>query len=187
MTTHTTTSRTMNSTTNTTAADAARLRWRTRDTSRHLMQGFIGAFAIAGSTGLLLWLGLGHDNFIQLLLLTHLAAGALAFLMLVPFVVIHWRDGREPLRNLFWPFRLIPELRWDAWAGKRLIGHGLLWLLALVLLSGLIVTLPAIAYLAGRPAILPFGVHVDLLRVHAWLTLPLLAGLVWHLPKEDRP
>lgn len=169
------------------AADAARLRWRTRDTSRHLMQGFTGAFAIAGITGLLLWLGLGHDNFIQLLLLTHLAAGTLSFLMLVPFIVIHWRDGREPLLHLIFPFRLFAEWRWDMLARRRLIGHGLLWLLALVLISGLIVTLPAIAYLAGRPAILPFGVHVDLLRVHAWLTLPLFAGLVWHLPKEDRP
>jgi hypothetical protein len=166
--------------------DAALLRWRTHDSSRHLMQGFIGAFAIAGITGLLLWLNLGHGNFIQLVLLTHLAAGTLSFFMFVPFIVIHWRDGREPLRNLLWPFRLIPELQWDSYARKRLIGHGLMWLLMIVLLSGLIVSLPAIAYLAGRPMTLPYGAHVELLRAHAWMTIPLFAGLIWHLPKKDR-
>lgn len=163
------------------------LRWRTRDTSRHLIQGFIGALAIAAVTGLLLWLRLGHDNLAQVLLLGHLAAGLLALLISVPFIVIHWRDGREPLRHLLWPFPLIAELRRDGWAGKRLLGHAFLWSLALVLLSGLIVALPALAYLAGYPVtLLPVGGHSGLLRAHAWLTLPLLVCLWCHLPKEDR-
>lgn len=169
------------------SADATLLRWRTRDTSRHLIQGFIGAFAIAAVSGLLLWLRIGHDNVVQILLLSHLAAGLLAFLFFIPFIVTHRRDGREPLLNLVWPFRLIGELRWDIYARKRLIGHGFLWSLLLVLASGLIVALPAIAYLAGQPVTLPYGGHVGLLRSHAWLTLPLLTGLWWHLPKEDRP
>lgn len=169
------------------SAEDATLRWRTRDTSRHLMQGFTGAFAIACCTGLLLWLNFGHGNFIQLLLLTHLAAGALSCLMFLPFIIIHWRDGREPLLHLLWPFRLIPELQWDAYARKRLIGHALMWLLTLVLISGLLVSLPALAYLAGRPLTLPYGVHLSLLRPHAWLTLPLLISLIWHLPKKERP
>lgn len=180
MTTHATTA-------SPTTGDDAILRWRTRDTSRHLMQGFAGAFAIACCTGLMLWLNVGHGNFIQLLLLTHLAAGTLSFLMFVPFIIIHWRDGREPLRHLLWPFSLIPELQWDAYARKRLVGHTLMWLLGLVLISGLLVSLPAIAYLAGRPVTLPYGAHVSLLRPHAWLTLPLLISLVWHLPKKVRP
>lgn len=163
------------------------LRWRTRDTSRHLVQGFIGALAIATVTGLLLWLRLGHNHLVQVLLLSHLAAGLLALLFFVPFIVIHWRDGREPLRHLLWPFPLIAELRWDAYAGKRLLGHAFMWSLALVLLSGLIVALPAVAYLAGYPVTLPYGGHVGLLRGHAWLTLPLLVCLWCHLPKEDRP
>lgn len=166
-------------------ADAA-LRWRTRDTSRHLLQGFIGAFAIAAVTGGLLLLRVGHGNLVQVLLFSHLAAGLLALMFFIPFLVTHWRDGNEPLRHLLWPFPLIAEVRWDDYARKRLIGHGLMWSLALVLLSGLIVMLPAIAYLAGRPVTLPYGGHVGLLAAHTWLTLPLLAGLFFHLPREDR-
>lgn len=165
--------------------DAA-LRWRTRDTSRHLLQGFIGAFAIATVTGGLLFLRIGHGNLVQVLLFGHLAAGLLAFMFFIPFIVTHWRDGREPLRHLVWPFPLIAELRWDAYARKRLIGHGFMWSLLLVLLSGLIVALPSVAYLAGWPATLPYGSHVGLLRAHAWLMPPLLAGLFFHLPHEDR-
>lgn len=162
------------------------LNWRTRDTSRHLIQGFIGAFAIAAVTGIVLWLRIGHGNLVQWLLLCHLAAGLLAILFFIPFIVIHWRDGREPLLHLIWPFRLIGEVRRDVYAGKRLLGHAFMWSLLLVLFSGLIVALPAIAYLAGYPVTLPYGGHVGLLRGHAWLTLPLLVCLWWHLPKEDR-
>lgn len=167
------------------AADAT-LRWRTRATSRHLLQGFLGAFAIAAVSGGLLLLGIDHGNLVQVLLVSHLAAGLLALLLFIPFIVTHWRDGREPLVHLVWPFRLIAELGRDAYARQRLIGHALLWALALVLLSGLIVMLPAIAYLAGWPVTLPYGSHVGLLAAHAWLTLPLLVGLLGHLPKEDR-
>lgn len=167
------------------SADAG-LKWRTRDTSRHLVQGFINASAITAITGLLLWLRVGHANFVQVLLLTHLAAGILTLLFFIPFIVIHWQDGREPLRHLIWPFPLIREIRWDAYAGKRLIGHAFMWSLIIVLLSGLIVTLPAVAYLAGYPVTLPYGGHVGLLQAHRWVSLPLLLCLLWHLPKKDR-
>lgn len=166
-------------------ADAG-LKWRTRDTSRHLVQGFISAAAIAAITGLLLWLRVGHASLVQVLLLTHLAAGVLTLLFFTPFIVIHWQDGREPLRHLLWPFPLIREIRWDAYAGKRLIGHAFMWALIVVLFSGLVVTLPAIAYLAGYPVTLPYGGHVGLLEAHRWLTPPLLLCLLWHLPKKER-
>lgn len=166
-------------------ADAG-LQWRTRETSRHLVQGFIGAFAISTVTGLLLWLRVGHANLVQVLLLAHLAAGVLTLLFFVPFIVVHWQDGREPLLHLLWPFPLIREIRRDAYAGKRLIGHAFMWSLIVVLLAGLIVALPAVAYLAGYPVTLPYGGHVGLLQAHRWLTLPLLLGLLWHLPKKDR-
>lgn len=164
----------------------AGLTWRTRETSRHLVQGFISACAIAAITGLLLWLGAGHDNLVQVLLLAHLVAGVLTLLFFIPFIVIHWQDGKEPLRHLLWPFPLIREIRWDAYAGKRLIGHAFMWSLIAVLLSGLIVALPAIAYLAGYPVTLPYGGHVSLLHIHRGLTPLLLLCLLWHLPKKDR-
>lgn len=168
------------------AADVVRLDWRTRDTSRHLLLAFIASFGIALATGALLWLRLGHNNLVQVLLLTHLAAGLLALFFFIPFIVIHWRDGREPLLHLIFPFRLFAEWHWDLLARRRLIGHGLLWSLAPVLFSGLLVAAPAIAYLAGHPVTLPYGAHVWLLRLHLWLTPLVLLFLAFHLPREDR-
>lgn len=167
-------------------ADTALLCWRTRDTARHLLLAFIASFAIALTSSALLWLKLGHGNFVQVLLITHLVSGLLALFFFVPFVVIHWRDGREPLLHLIFPFRLLAEVRWDSLARHRLLGHALLWALAIVLLSGLVVVLPALAYLSGRPVTLPYGGHVWLLQIHLWATPALLLFLVLHLPKEDR-
>jgi hypothetical protein len=167
-------------------SDAALLRWRTRDTARHLLLAFIASFAIALTSGALLWVKLGHGNFVQVLLVTHLVSGLLALFFFVPFVAIHWRDGREPLLHMIFPFRLLTEARRDHLARHRLLGHGLLWTLAIVLLSGLVVMLPALAYLAGRPVTLPYGGHVRLLQIHVWATPALLLFLLLHLPKEDR-
>lgn len=166
---------------------AARLLWRTRDTARHLLLAFVASFAVALATSALLFVGLGHGNLVQVLLLTHLAAGLLALFFFVPFVVIHWRDGREPLVHLIFPFRLLPEWRWDIVARRRLIGHALLWLLLPVLVSGLAVVLPAVAYLAGRPATLPYGGQYWLLQIHLWTTPLVLVALVLHFPRKDRP
>lgn len=166
--------------------DSAILLWRTRDTSRHLAQGMTGALIITLITGGALWLRLGHGNLIQLLLLVHLASGVLATLFFLPFIVIHWQDGREPLLHLIWPFRLLREVKWDAYARKRLVGHAFLWVVLLVVLSGLVTAAPAVAYLAGHPVPLPYGGHVPLLAIHRWLTLAVFAGLLWHLPKEER-
>lgn len=162
------------------------LRWRTRDTARQLLLGFVTALAIAAATGLLLWLRVGHGNFIQVLLTGHLVAGMLALIFFLPFVVIHWRDGREPLRHLFYPFRLIAAMAHDACARRRLIGHGLLWSMLAVLASGVLVSLPAIAYLAAAPQTLPYGGHVWLLRIHDGACIPLLILLCLHFPGEDR-
>jgi hypothetical protein len=166
---------------------AALLRWRTHDTSRHLAQGLVGALAIALITGCALWTRIGNGNLVQLLLLVHLAAGLLAFLLFVPFIIIHWRDGREPLKHLLWPFPLLAEWQWDAYARKRLIGHAFLWLFVFVVATGLIVAAPAVGYLAGHPVTLPYGGHAPLLGLHRWLTLALFAAFIWHLPKKSRP
>lgn len=167
------------------ADEAALLQWRTRDTTRHLAQGTLGALAIALVTGIALWSPLGHGNLVQLLLV-HLTAGLLGTLLFVPFIVIHWRDGKEPLSHLLWPFRLLAGWQVDPHARKRLVGHFFLWFVILMTISGLIIAAPAIAYLAGVPETLPYGGHAPLLAIHRWLTPFLLAGLFWHLPKEER-
>lgn len=169
-----------------TTTDSALLRWRTRDTSRHLAQGLAGALIIALLTGAALWLRLGHGNLVQLLLLVHLASGSLAALLFFPFIVIHWQDGREPLLHLIWPLRLLREAKRDAYAGKRLVGHAFLWVVLAVMLSGLAIAAPSVAYLLDHPVTLPYGGHVPLLGIHRWLTPLVLACLLWHLPKEER-
>lgn len=169
-------------------SNAARaLIWRTRDSTRHLLHAFTVSFAIALTTGALLFTRIGHGNLVQVLLLAHLAAGALSLFFFVPFVVIHWRDGREPLLHLVFPFRLVAEWRRDPCARHRLIGHALLWLTMLVLLSGLVVILPAFAFLGGHPATLPLGTHRWLLDLHAWATPALIAIFFLHFPLKKRP
>lgn len=162
------------------------LQWRTRATTRQLLLAMLTSFAIALSSGSLLWLAIGHDNFRQLLLVTHLTAGLLACVFAIPFVILHWRDGGEPWPHLFLPGLLFGALRRDPSARLRLLGIALLWNLVIVLGSGLIVMLPAIAYLAGEAKTLPYGAHVWLLQLHRWPTLLLLALLFLHMPKEDR-
>lgn len=160
--------------------------WRTRDTTRTLANALMVALAITLVSGLLLWLPQRHDNLAQVLLLTHLCAGVVALILTLPFVILHWRDGREPLRHLCWPLPLVRAARVDAIAGKRLLGLGLLWSLAIVLLSGLGISLPALAYLGGRPLTWPYGLAQSLLDSHRLLTLPLLLALFWHLPRENK-
>lgn len=172
---------------NTPLTETAGLAWRTRDTTRQLSRALIVSFAIALVSGLLLWLRLGHDNLAQVLLLTHLCAGLLAAILFPPFVVLHWNDGREPFRHLFWPLAVLRAVGRDAYAGKRLLGLAVLWTLLLVLLSGLLVAAPAVAYLAGYPLTWPYGGQVLLLDLHRLLTPPLILILVLHLPLRKTP
>lgn len=168
------------------AHEAARLRWRTRDTTRHLLFAFLGAFAGALVTGTLLWLDLGHAHLTQVLIVAHLAAGALALAFFVPFVVVHWRDGREPLVHLLQPWRLLAACRGNRLARSRLVGHALMWSLALLVASGGAIAVPALLYLSGYPLTLPYGAHAWLLDAHRWLTpLPLVA-LAAHFPMKER-
>lgn len=162
------------------------LAWRTRATTRTLLHGLAVALAIAVLTGVGLWLDPDHDGLHQVMLLSHLAAGALASILFVAFATIHLRDGREPLACVLLPLLLLPRLRADRFARRRLVGHGLLWVLALAVLSGLAIAAPGLAYLSGHPQTLPYGMHVWLLELHLWATPALGVGLAWHLPWGER-
>lgn len=162
------------------------LAWRTRATTRELLHALAVALAIACFTGGGLWLDPAHDGVHQVMLLSHLAAGALTAILFAAFAAIHLRDGREPPACIVLPLLLLPRLRGDRFARRRLVGHGLLWALGLVLLSGLVIAAPGLAYLAGRPQTLPYGMHVWLLDLHRWATPAVAAGLAWHLPWGER-
>lgn len=166
--------------------DAAPLLWRTRATTLALARALNTSLLLLGGSGLALWLGRAHANLVQWLLLLHLATALLALLFALPFVIVHLKDGREPLRRLLWPWAL-----WrGAWRGgferRLLVGHGLLWLLVLLVLSGLVVALPGLGVLAGRPWIWPLGTQSWLLDLHRGLTPLLLLALLWHVGRHRR-
>lgn len=171
----------------TTSPPSRSLEWRTRDTTRHLLEAFIGGFGISLVTGVLLWLDVGGTALAQVMLITHLVAGSLGLLFFAVYVVFHLKDGHEPVRNLLWPFRLIPEIPWDPYAAKRLHGHALLWANALVLLTGVVIAFPGLTHLLGRPdLILPYGANYWLTGVHDAFTLVAIGLLFFHFPSRDR-
>ena len=67
------------------------LAWRTRATTRALLHGLAVALAIAVFTGVGLWLDPAHDGLHQVMLLSHLAAGALAAIWWAPLLRDWWR------------------------------------------------------------------------------------------------
>lgn len=169
-----------------TAAPVIPLAWRTRETTRHLLQAYIGGFGISLATGALLWLDLGSANLKQVMLVTHLVAGTLGLMFFAVYLFAHLKDGREPWRTLLFPLRLIPELRREPFAWKRLHGHALMWTNGLLLFSGLLMSLPAVWYLSGKPETLPYGMSHRLLLVHDWATPLALALMVLHFPAREK-
>lgn len=165
---------------------AAALPWRTREATRHLLLAATTSLGVTAATGLGLLAGPDNDNLVALLLLPHLAAGVLALILFTPFVIIHWRDGREPLVHLLLPFRLLLAPPGTPFLRQRLLGHLLLWSLALVLLSGVLSLVPALAYLLGTPFTLPYGTQDMLMQGHRWLSLPLAGSALLHYPRTAR-
>lgn len=155
--------------------------WRTRATTVALARALITNLLLLAGSGLALWLGRGHGNVVQWLLLLHLAAAALGLLFALPFVAVHLKDGREPLRRLLWPWPLLRPARHGGFERKRLVGHALLWALLLLAASGLVVALPGLGTLMGQPFVWPLGTQAWLLDLHRVFTPVLLSGLLWHL------
>lgn len=168
------------------SAPGEHLQWRTRATARHLRQAFVTGLAITLTSGLLLWLKIGHAYWHQTVLVSHLMAGVLTLFFFIPFIIGHWLDGDEPWHHLFFPFALLAARHKEALGRHRLLGIGLLWALTSVLLSGLVIILPAFSYLGGRPFTLPYGSHVWLLQIHLWMTPVVIALLILHMPREDK-
>lgn len=163
------------------------LEWRTRDTTRHLMEALAVATGITLTTGIALWIPWWPASLTHVALLLHLLAGALCLLLFVPYIVFHLRDGHESWRDLVWPFALVKELAWDRYAAKRLHGHALMWALSGALLSGATLSLPGLFHLAGQPQwIWPYGASAVLLLAHEAFTIVSFFLFFWHLPMHKR-
>lgn len=167
-------------------ANVIALQWRTRETTHQLLHAFIAGFGIALASGVLLWLDAGGAALTQVLLVVHLVAGVLGVIFFVVFLGAHLKDGREPWQTLLFPLRLVPELRWDPYARKRLHGHALMWCNVLLLVSGLVIAAPALAYLLGKPATLPYGASHWLLRLHEAATPLALLLMLLHVPAQEK-
>lgn len=172
-----------------TAAPAPRpvaLSWRTRDTTRHLLEAYIGSFGISLVTGVLLWFKVGGENLANVMLITHLAAGTLGLLFFVPYLFAHLKDGKEPWRTLLWPFGLLADWQWERIARLRFTGHMLMWTNWVLLLSGVVITAPAILHLMGDSITLPYGLSAILLGWHDLTTVLVLVVMAYHFPPKDR-
>jgi hypothetical protein len=158
--------------------------WRTRESSRHLLMAMLYSLGIATATGLILTLPLGNGHLILVALVAHLVSGGLALVFFIPFLFIHLRDGREPVLNLFMPWRLLHRLYRGESLYHRVLGYLLTGCTVLVIVTGLVIAAPAVLFLAGEPTILPFGTSAMLLRVHVVFSVLLVLFVLLHFPKK---
>lgn len=162
----------------------ASLTWRTRESSRHLLMAMVYSLAIVAATGVVLLLPLSNEHLTLVALATHLTSGLLALIFFIPFLLIHLKDGREPLAHIVMPWRLMHTASRNESIYHRLLGYALMWCLWLVFLSGLAIAFPALAYLLNHPMTLPYGGHATLLLAHSGVSLLLLLALLLHFPKR---
>ncbi|MDR1064355.1 MAG: hypothetical protein LBL48_10595 [Azoarcus sp.] len=161
--------------------------WRTRESSRHLLMSMIYSLGIACATGIVLLLPMGNGHLTLIALVAHLVSGALALVFFIPFLFVHLSDGKEPLLHLVVPWRLLHRLYKGEPLYHRVLGYLLMWCLALTIATGLAIAAPAISYLAGRAAILPYGVGPALLRLHLTFSGLLVFFVLLHFPKRSLP
>ncbi|MDR2093107.1 MAG: hypothetical protein LBP58_07320 [Azoarcus sp.] len=157
-----------------------------REPSRNLMMSMIYSLGIACATGIALLLPLGNGHLVLVTLVAHLVSGVLALVFFIPFLFVHLRDGRELFRHLVMPWRLLHQLYKNEPLYHRLLGYFLMWCLVLTIVTGLGIASPAISYLSGRAAILPYGVGPALLRLHFTFSGLLVFFVLLHFPKKVR-
>lgn len=160
------------------------LKFTDRSAGRSVALGFAASFAIASVSGLFYWLIPWQWNWhaSQLALIIHLALGLLCLLLWLPYSLIHLRDKDPAWASSLWRWPLLanqPHRRFLQ------IAYGGFWLMLLLLLSGLLLSWPALIWLAqGRAWLWPLGT-TDLIR---WLHLGLFfaagSALLAHLPRD---
>lgn len=134
------------------AAQAGRPRKRGGGRQRLYLRAFAAFFGIGLAGGFYYYLvphGLNWGA-AQVMLVLHIAGGALAFAVLVPFVAAHHRYHEGRAR-----FVLAP---WRAWRRRdpgtarpnpqRLVGHALHWSIVVLIASGVFVALPGVLFSA---------------------------------------
>lgn len=159
--------------------------WHTPESSMRLLMALINSLAVACASGLILLVPIGNAHVTLIALVVHLVSGVLTLVFFVPYLFTHLRNVREPLRSLLMPWRLRSNrvFRHET-RHHRLIGYGLALFYLGLSISGVVISAPAIAFLSGKPAILPLGMSAILLLIHQCLTALFFVFLGLHIWKR---
>ena len=165
-------------------AVATFLRLTDRSAGRSVALGFAASFAIAAISGLFYWLIPWHWSWdtSQLALLIHLSIGLVCLALWLPYSLIHLRDKDSNWASSLWRWPLQGKRR----HGRFLqIAYGGFWLMLLLLLSGLLLSWPALLWLAqGQAWLWPFGTTEVIRWAHLGLSIAACLALWAHLPRE---
>lgn len=151
---------------------------------------FMVFFAIAFITGLFYYL-VPRDwrwNVSQAALWIHLVSGVAGFGFLIPYVRYHYKQKGEETRNLLLLWRAFRrrEAETDWTYQQRMFGHILNWLMALLGLSGLLLTVPGILWLAGVVWMAGYPAYQIANLTHLGLALAALAFIGFHVARKRK-
>jgi thiosulfate reductase cytochrome b subunit len=158
--------------------------WRTRASSRRFLLATVYSLGIAVASGVALLAPFQNSHVTLVALAVHLASGVLALGFFVPYLFLHLADGREKLRYLLMPWRLMRQVYQEEGRGHRLLGYILMWSVFIVSASGIAIAMPALQHLIGHLDVLSFGKHVWLLDTHRASSIVFVLFLLLHFPKK---
>jgi hypothetical protein len=148
------------------------------------------SFGIALATGLYYYLTPPGLNWTvsQGALIAHSLVGAVALGCFVPFVIKHQRAMEGRSLWLLAPWLALKRGRQEVNQRfrQRFIGHALTWSLAIVGISGLLVTIPAWLWLAGIVWLPGYATYTLSNLVHLAASLAAAGFLIAHLFRRRR-
>lgn len=154
------------------------------------LYGFSTAFAITLVSGF--WYGLVprdiNWNASQIVLVLHLAGGAMSLLLFISFFLLHQREKGHPWYRLLTPWRLhrlADETRQRQ--RQRQLGYLLAWTLLVIHIGGLMLSLPGLLFYFGTVWMQGYYTTQAQIAVHLWassLLIPLLFTHMLWLPRK---
>lgn len=173
------------------AAPAGRPRKRSGGRQRLYLRAFAALFGLGLGGGFFYYLvphGVGWGA-AQVMLVAHIAGGALAFGVLVPFVTSHHRYHEGRARFVLAPWRA--WRRRDPETGRpnpqRLVGHALHWSIILLIASGVLVAAPGVLFSADVVWLPDYQVYRVGNAVHLGSTFAVVGLMLAHWVRRRRP
>lgn len=118
----------------------------------------------------------------------HILTGMACILFLVPYVLAHHKEKGEATLNLIFVWRAFRRRGNESdWSHQqRICGHVLNWLMALLGLSGLVIALPGVLWLAGVVWLPGYWVYRVGNLIHLGLALIALAFIGIHIARKRK-